>query len=404
MFALMKSLPVRLLFCVMAAVLCSFFCDVAFVKFFYTLSHGIKELLFASLPLIVFSYIAASLLALNKGAAPLLILGICGMVTISNFFSVFVSYGIGNLFLPFILSPQNLGLGEVGSAIVPLWDFHIPSYVTSSHAMIAAIVVGVLSNFFFKETVFGWGLALWLLALRNGVTTVLQKIFIPFLLPFYIFGFVLKMNAEGLFEELILHYSKVLILFCVALVAYIFFLYLLGAGGRLQKALSSMKNMLPAGITGFSTLSSAVAMPVTLGATEKNVGDRAFAQLAIPSTVNIHMIGDAIGIPLLGFTVLLFWGQPLPSLESYLIFAAFFCFFKFSAVAVPGGGMFVLLPVLKEHMNLDDNMIALVQMLYLLQDPIFTCANVMGNGAFAMILQRLGISCKLLKKPVAVAS
>ena len=143
-------------------------------------------------------------------------------------------------------------------------------------------------------------------------------------------------------------------------------------------------------------MSSALAMPVTISATEKNLSTPTFAHLAIPSTVNVHLLGDSLGVPILGFAVLLFWGQPFPDFISYLGFVFFFCLAKFSTAAVPGGGIFVLLPVLKEYLGLNDQMIAFAQVLYLLQDPLLTSANVMGNGAFALILHRVAVACKLV--------
>ena len=147
--------------------------------------------------------------------------------------------------------------------------------------------------------------------------------------------------------------------------------------------------MLPAGITGFSTMSSAAAMPVTLKATEKNTRNPQFAHLIVPTTVNIHMMGDALGIPLIGMAVLFFSGGALPSFEGYLSFVLYFCLAKFSAAGIPGGGVIVLLPVLQTHLGLTPEMTSLVATLYILQDPIFTGSNIMGNGAFALLIQKM---------------
>jgi Na+/H+-dicarboxylate symporter len=156
--------------------------------------------------------------------------------------------------------------------------------------------------------------------------------------------------------------------------------------------------MIPAGITGFSTMSSAATMPVTLEATEKNTGDEQFADLVIPTTVNIHLIGDALAIPIMALAVLSLSGLPLPSIENYLLFTFYFCLAKFSVAGIPGGGIFVMLPIMQKYLGLTPEMSTLMTTIYIVQDPIFTGANVMGNGAFALIVRKITRRDRALKK------
>ena len=51
--------------------------------------------------------------------------------------------------------------------------------------------------------------------------------------------------------------------------------------------------------------------------------------------------------------------------------------------------MIVILPVVRDYLGLDEASTALLQTIYLLQDPIMSSANVMGNGAFAIVTHRL---------------
>ena len=67
----------------------------------------------------------------------------------------------------------------------------------------------------------------------------------------------------------------------------------------------TVKQMSAAGLTGFSTVSSAITMPVTIDATEVNIKDKPFARLIVPATVNIHMIGHGLSIPITSLTIFL---------------------------------------------------------------------------------------------------
>ena len=77
-----------------------------------------------------------------------------------------------------------------------------------------------------------------------------------------------------------------------------------------------------------------------------------------------------------------------PSLLNYLIFSMYFVIAKFSVAAVPGGGILVMLPIPKTYLGFNTEMMSLITALYLLFDPVITCANVLGNGAFAKLIDR----------------
>ena len=148
--------------------------------------------------------------------------------------------------------------------------------------------------------------------------------------------------------------------------------------------MTSLKNMLPAAIARFGSMSSAAAMPLTILGTEKNVKNREMARSIIPATVNIHLIGDCFAIPIFAFAVMKGFQVAEPSFVNYLLFASFFVLAKFSVAAVPGGGILVMLPILENYLGFQADMLSLITALYILFDPVITCANVLGNGAFAM--------------------
>jgi Na+/H+-dicarboxylate symporter len=78
-----------------------------------------------------------------------------------------------------------------------------------------------------------------------------------------------------------------------------------------------------------------------------------------------------------------------PSLFTYLSFALYFVIAKFSVAAIPGGGIIVMLPILENIFGFTPEMSSLITALYILFDPIITSANIAGNGAFAMVLNKI---------------
>jgi Na+/H+-dicarboxylate symporter len=127
-------------------------------------------------------------------------------------------------------------------------------------------------------------------------------------------------------------------------------------------------------------------------AAEKNANDPDIVRSIIPATVNIHLVGDCFAIPIFAYAILKNYGMVEPSLMHYLIFSYYFVIAKFSVAAIPGGGIIVMLPVLESYLGFNSSMCALITALYILFDPVITCVNVLGNGGFAQIMDRLIIN------------
>lgn len=379
---MLKSLPVQLIICVAIALLIGSQVDTSVVQLFFSFSCAIKDILMMVLPLVIVTYIAAAILSLEQ-RAPLLIICVMLMVCLSNISAVFSSYFVGQLILPWLTAGKVIDFTIAQSGITPLFTLSLPKLLEPSHALMVGMGYGLLFSFYKLPQAKNLALRL-----RDYVTVFLQKGFIPFL-PLYVFGFVLKMQKEGTLVSLFTNYGQIFLSICLLLVVYITFVYALAHGFKPQQFMKSIRTMLPAGLTGFSTMSSAATMPVTLAATEQNIKDAGFTQLVIPTTVNIHLMGDALGIPLIGLAILQLSGLPLPGIEQYMIFVAYFCMAKFSTAAIPGGGVLVLLPTLQTHLGLTPEMAGLVATIYILQDSLFTGANVMGNGGFALVCHRL---------------
>jgi Na+/H+-dicarboxylate symporter len=145
-------------------------------------------------------------------------------------------------------------------------------------------------------------------------------------------------------------------------------------------------------------MSSAAALPLSIKAASSNLSDNANprndescdnAAVIISSTVNVHLVGDCFFIPMVAFVILRIFDVPPPDFGEYLVFSMRFVISKFAVAAVPGGGILVMLPVIESCLNFNQEMLGLITALYVLFDPVITSCNVYGNGAFAMICNRI---------------
>jgi Na+/H+-dicarboxylate symporter len=382
--AILKNTPLQLFLCLIFALTIADLLPTNYVSYAYTISSVIKDLLMHFLPILVFSYIASALGAFkSRGFALIVMVLIC--ICLSNALTVIAGYGLSSLILPSITNPSldSQSLKESAVVINSLWELPIKPFIPTDKTMLVGAVIGLLLGLFPIKQV-----SIVIFKLRDFSTTVFRKFFTP-LLPLFILGFLLKIAKEDVLWPLIQQYTGVFIFTCIALVVYLAVLYMIAASGNFTVFKNYLKTMLPAGITGFSTVSSAATMPVTIDATERNLNDRNYADFVIPSTVNVHLIGDGIGISITAIALMIMSGAGIPDFAHYLIFVLYYCLAKFSCAAVPGGGVLVLIPVFQSYLGMSNETASLLASIYILQDPIITSANVMGNGVFAILTHRI---------------
>ncbi len=388
------GLPAQLVFCVLFGLLFAQHLPVVVAEFLYSISCSLKDILMLLLPLVIMAYMWTAVKSFgSKG--PILILMTCCLIILANSISLLSAYGIGSLILPHMISStiEHVEQNSVDS-IRQMWSLKAmnpfptlqPLYGTLMGTVLGLLTVqwakvtkqfntssNILDNLSIK--------------LRSFADAFLMKFFVP-TLPFYILGFIIKLKLDGQLNSLLQGYAQILALIYVVIAVYLFFWYSVGSGFNMSNTMTYMKNMVSPALTGFTTMSSTAAMPLTLEAMKQNTKDDNFSNFFVPSTVNAHLAGDGICITLSCMALLLMTGKSLPSFSMFMAFLINYCLVKFSAAGVPGGGVLVILPVAKEYLGLDDSLTSILQTIYMLQDPFITPSNILGNGAFGINVHR----------------
>lgn len=382
MFGLLRFLPFQLILSITLAFVLGEMVSLDIVRFFFALSSSFVSVLLLMLPFMVFAFIFRAILSLQKGFGILLVMILLG-VSLSNAVALFASYGVAQIFLPLLKIGQCIGFADhFASKVTPLWVLSFPQLFDTSRALLAGIAMGTLLSFVKEESPLKIKAKDYAILASDKITLFLQKVFIP-LLPFYVFGFCLKLSYDDALVHLFTHYGRVFFLSISLMLTYLFLFYALAHGFKGAKIFQSIRTFLPAGLTGFSTMSTAATMPVTLECAERATKDRNYADLVIPSTGNIHMLGDDLTVTMTAMALLMLCGHGLPDVYTFLMYTGAFCVAKFSCVGIPGASVLVILPVLQEFLGFTPEMISMLTTIYILQDPFGTFGNVMGNGAFA---------------------
>jgi Na+/H+-dicarboxylate symporter len=371
-------MPIVLIMLIAGIMLGNEYIPIELQSFVYSLSLSIKSFIICILPFLIFSLLFKVAAHLVRQASKWILFIFLALI-VSNFLSTWISHFVGLLVFKFDLS---VPLPVVQNALEASWSFNFPQLISNDKAMFSGIILGAFLGL-----------------VRPNLSSQASKVFevfvnktlslIVYLIPVFVAGFVIKLQSDGVMVTIVRDYALIFVIILMAQFSYILFLYLLANGFRSASFLSCVKNMIPAGIGAFSTMSSAASMPLTLIGTEKNAKDKDLARSIIPITVNVHLIGDCFAIPILAFAIMKSYGLAEPSLFTYLIFSIYFVIAKFSVAGIPGGGIIVMLPILEKHLGFSSEMMSLITALYILFDPVITCANVMGNGGFALLIDRL---------------
>lgn len=348
------------------------------MQFFYALSLSIKSLIIFLLPFIIFCLLFKTMVELSRRATTVILL-ILLCVCVSNAITTFFSHYVGSMVYQFDFS---LIMPVSSKPLIPTWTFNLPSLLANDKSMFAGLILGIIMakvnvNFALTISVY----------LNNIVQRLLT--YIVYLLPVFIIGFILKLQYDGVLKTIIYDYNLIFIIVACTQIAYVLTLFLILNNFQIKNWFNNIKNILPAAIGGFSTMSSAAVMPLTIAGSERNLKNKLLAHTVIPTTANIHLMGDCIAIPIFAYAVMKSYGVAEPSLLNYMIFVFYFVLAKFSVAAIPGGGILVMLPILHSYLGFNADMLSLITALYILFDPIITSINVMGNGAFAKLIDKI---------------
>ena len=362
----------------------SFFFPRWAVGIFVTINGIFGNFLSFTIPLIILGLVAPGIAELGKGAGRLL--GITALFAyVSTLLSGFFSFFTCDWIYPKILD-NTAGVNELtatgAQVIEPFFTVAMPPMMDVTSSLLFAFVMG-LGVAGLKED----NLRNVLMEFREVVVKLITAVIIPFL-PIYIFGIFLKMGAEGQVASVMSLFLKVIIVIFVMHVLLLLFQYAIAGSVVRKNPLKLLKNMLPAYATALGTESSAATIPVTLEQTKKNGVNPELAGFVIPLCATIHLAGSILKIVACAMAIMYMMGMPI-GLGQYAGFIMMLGITMVAAPGVPGGAIMAALGLLQSMLGFDETLQALMIALYIAMDSFGTACNVTGDGAIALIIDRI---------------
>ncbi len=375
------SLPSQLIAIVIISFAFGNFVPEVVKAFFLSISLSIKNMLIFILPFIIFSFSFYSFARLKTGLITYTVL-LLSMMCVSNFMAVITSY-YASIVTRNIISVELANVSNQTIMLESLFELTLPKFFSNVNGLILGILLGIYTSTQNKNKLLQLAKNL-----NNTSNKFLNNIFIP-ILPIFILGFILKFQHTGTLNSIFKNFMPLLLVLIALYCLYIGTAYLITMSFNIKRTIVAIQNIIPAAIIGFSTMSSAAALPLLTSGAMKNSKDHELTQSIIPSITNTHMLGDALGIPLMALSLYVVQYHNMPEFSAYITFAISYVLAKFAAAGIPGGTIIVMIPVLESSLQFTPEMSGIILMMYILFDPFCTIFNIFGNGLFPIIFEKI---------------
>ncbi|MEF9935236.1 MAG: dicarboxylate/amino acid:cation symporter [Clostridium sp.] len=337
-----------------------------------------------TIPLIIIAFVAPAIGELGKGAGKLL--GITAFIAYtSTLFAGLAAFFVNSSVFPKILSQSSV-LTELvnpkNSLVAPLFTINIPPIMEVMSALVLAFVLG-LGIAVTKGNILMDGLR----EFHSIISKVIGKIIVP-LLPLYILGVFANMTFAGQVVSIMTMFAKVLIIVILLQLTIVLIQYIVAGLVSKKNPFKLLRNMLPAYVAAIGTQSSAATIPVVLERTKKNGVSDKIADFVVPLCSTIHLSGSTINLTTCSMAVIFMSGGDI-SLGKMIPFIMMLGVTMVAAPGVPGGAVMAAMGLFTTMLGLPENMISIIVALHLTQDSFGTACNITGDGAIAVIMDKV---------------
>ena len=374
----------KVLIAIALGIICSFFFPDWLVRIFVTINSIFSNFLGLFIPIIILGLIAPGIFELGKGAGKLLLIT-AAIAYASTILAGLFSYATCRATYPSLLGDALTSLGNIDMESNDLkyyFTIDMPPLMSVTTSLVLAFVIG-LSLIGIKGDTFRNVM----LELRELVFLVIRKVIIP-ILPVFIFGVFLEMGAEGNVGPVLGMFLKIILIIFAMHVTVLLLQFCIAGAIAHRNPFKALVTMLPAYVTALGTQSSAATIPVTRAQAIKNGVDPDVADFVVPLCATIHMSCSMLKIVACALAISMSMHLDF-SFATYAGFILMLGITMIAAPGVPGGAIMAALGLLASMLGFDANMQGLMIALYIAMDSFGTAGNVTGDGAIALIINKI---------------
>ena len=335
-------------------------------------------------PLIIIGLVAPAIAETGHGAGKMLLCTV-SLAYASTLFAGFLGYFVSVAAFPSLVSADAAkAVEEAAKTFAPYVTIKIPPMLDVMSALVVSFIMG-LGMIFAESDVLKRGFV----EFRTIITKAISVALVP-LLPFYIFGIFLDMTAAGKTKTVLAAFAAIIAVFSLLTLVVILIQFCIAGAIARKNPLKAIYTMLPAYLTALGTSSSAATIPVTRAQTIKNGVSPETADFVVPLCATVHLAGSTVKLVACAVALLLMAGSTAQiNVATFAGFIAMIGIVMVAAPGVPGGAVMAALGILESMLGFDQAQLALMITLYVATDSIGTACNITGDGAIAMILDRI---------------
>ena len=352
------------------------------VRTMLTFNGIFSEFLGFAIPLIILGLVTPAISDIGNTAGKMLLITVAiayGSTVLSGLLSYFTG---ATLFPGMISSGASLKALEAAEELTPFFTVDIPPLMAVMTALILSFTLGLGLAYIEKQTLKD--------AIHDFEQVIIKTIksaIIP-LLPLYIFGIFLNMTYVGQVFSVLTVFIKIIGIIFLIHIAVLIIQFTIAGGLTRKNPFRLLWNMLPAYFTALGTQSSAATIPVTLQQSRINGVSEDVAGFTVPLCATIHMSGSILKITACALALMIMKGMPY-DFGMFMGFIMMLAITMVAAPGVPGGAIMASLGLLQSMLGFDQEAQALMIALYIAMDSFGTACNVTGDGAIALIMEKI---------------
>lgn len=378
--SLILKIFIALVLGILLGIICKAINFILPIQILATFSELFGEFLSFIIPLIMIGFIVPGIASLGKNSGKALLITTI-LAYLSTIIAGFLTFLVGKSLLPKLLKSNTLLL-DSNNTISSIFTIDIPPIMSVMSALVFSFILGISISKIKNSSI---------LNIFNEfnivVCDIVSKLLIP-VVPIYIGAIFSKLSFTGEIFNTIKSFAIVyIILFSLQLI-YILIQYSVAGGIRKENPFSLIKNMIPAYLTAVGTQSSSATIPVTLKCTSNNNVREEVTDFVIPLAATIHLAGDTITLVLTSMSIMYMTNRN-PSFSIMLPFILMLGVTMVAAPGVPGGGVMASLGILESMLGFGTLEKPLMIALHAAQDSFGTATNVTGDGALAIIMDKI---------------
>lgn len=355
----------------------------AVTRIFVTFNGLFGNFLTFIIPLLIVGLITPAISELGRGAGKWL--GVTAAIAYgSTIFGGLMAFAACMLIFPRMLEAGSFS--EVANPeeglLAPYFTVEMPPAFGVMTALVLSFVIGITLTIIEGET-----LEKGFVEFRAIIEKVIAGVIIP-LLPLYIFGIFLNMTAAGQVWEVITTFVGVILLVFALTVVLLLLQYAVAGAVAGRNPIRALLTMLPAYATALGTSSSAATIPVTLRQAIAMGVRRPIASFVVPLCATIHLAGSTVKIVSFSLAVMLLAGVPI-DVPVFIGFIFMLGITMVAAPGVPGGAIMTAAGLLTSMLGFTEPQVGLMIATYIAIDSFGTATNVTGDGAIALLVDRL---------------